>query len=88
MSVAGNVSRIQYLKYLHCASNVLCGRRLRGISQQDVPNRDRRVIESCFSFPMKRRHTNDVQIVTDDFFHGEGLIIRVPKRERDRLPPA
>ena len=88
MSVAGNIPRIHYLKNFHCVSNVIYCRCLRGISHQDIPNRDRRLIESCFAFPMKRRHTNDIQIVADDFLQGEGLIIRMPKRERDRLPPA
>ena len=88
MPVTGNVSRIHYLKYLHCVSNVICCGRLRGVPQQDIPNRDCRLIEPRLSFPMEWLHTNDIQIVTDDFFQGEGLIIRMPKRERDRLPSA
>ena len=72
MSVTGNVSRIHYLEYFHCVSNVICCGRLRGISQQDIPNRDCRFIESRLSFPMERLHTNDIQIVTDDFLQVRG----------------
>ena len=88
MSVAGNIPRIHYLKNFHCVSNVIYRRRLRGISHQDIPNRDRRLIESRSSFLMKWRHTNDIQIVTDGFLQGEGLIVRMQKGESDRLPPA
>jgi hypothetical protein len=81
MSVAGNVPGIRYLKDFDRASNVIGCSRLRGISHQDIPNRDRRLIEHRFSFPMKWRQTNDIQIVTDDFLQGEGLIVRMAKRE-------